>query len=340
LITGATGFIGSRLALHAHRSGLDVIAVGRDASRVEKERADELRAAGVRLALGKLQETQFAASVVADCSAVIHLAAAQHEAQMPEAYFRDVNVIGTRVLLEAAQKAGVRRFVYGSTIGVYGSGADHVLDETSATHPDNPYTRSKLEAEGVVASFAQDLETCIVRIPETYGPSDFRLLKLFRAIDRGHFATIGPGLNRHQPMYVGDLIRMLLLAVEHPAAVGQLFVVAGAEALTTKEMIETIATVMRRRPPRLHLPLWPFTVAARACEAVFTPLGMHPPLHRRRLDFFTKSFMFSTAKAQEMLGFQPQVTFAAGAADTVSWYRAKGYLPPRETQAMAGAEST
>lgn len=339
LITGATGFIGSRLALQAHRLGLDVIAAGRELSPIETERANELRSAGVRLAIGKMQEPEYARVLVDGCSTIIHLAAAQHESRMPEAYFRDVNVLGTTTLLRAAVDGGVRRFVYGSSIGVYGESIDGVLDETSPLRPDNIYTRTKVEAENIVAGFAKNLETSIVRISETYGPSDFRLLKLFRAIDRGHFIVIGSGLNRRQCLHVNDLTRALLLVARHPNAIGQTFVIAGSEAITTNEMVQAIAAALNRRPPRLHAPLWPFNIAARACETLLPPLGVQPPLHRRRLDFFTKSFIFSTAKAQSLLGFQPEIDFRTGAIDTVRWYRARGFLPRRETHDVPRAES-
>jgi dihydroflavonol-4-reductase len=339
LITGATGFIGSRLALHAHRLGLDVVGAGRELSPMETERANELRSAGVPLSIGKLQEPAYARELVTGCTAVIHLAAAQHESQMPDAYFRDVNVFGTRVLLEAARDHGVRRFVYGSSIGVYGSSVDGVLDENSPPRPENIYTQTKLDAESAVRELAQDLETCVIRISETYGPSDYRLLKLFRAIDRGHFVMLGSGTNVRQCLHVNDLVRALLLAVQHPSAVGQTLIIAGAEAMTTNEMVHTIAVALSRRPPRAHVPLWPFNALARVMETALPPLGVQPPLHRRRLDFFSKSFVFSTLKAQSLLGFVPEIDFASGAADTVRWYRARGHLPRRLTHELAGTET-
>lgn len=339
LVTGATGFIGSRLVLQAHRAGADVVAIGRVQNAHETERADELQKAGVRLITGTLDDAEHLQQSLAQRNCVIHLAAAQHESHMPASYFRQINVDGTRRLLEAARKAGVERFVYGSSIGVYGSSTDGLLDETSTTRPENIYTQTKLEGEEVVRGFANDLQTCIIRISETYGPSDFRLLKLFRAIDREHFIMIGSGKNRRQCMHVTDLTRLLLLAAEHPAAVGETFVAAGREIMTSNEMVQTIATAMHRRTPRTHLPLWPFTIGARIMETVLPPFGIEPPLHRRRLDFFTKSFVFSTSKAQSVLGFQPEIDFLSGAADTARWYRARGYLPARVTHNVAESES-
>ena len=340
LVTGATGFIGSRLALHAHRLGMDVVATGRAETDVEIERLKELRAASVPVEIGVLQDVDFARRVTDERTVVIHLAAAQHESEMPEAYFRSVNVDGVRVLMDACRRASVQRFIYGSTIGVYGN-ATHadVLDETSQPCPDNMYTRTKLEAESLVHSYADAFESCVIRIPETYGPGDQRLLKLFRAIDRGRFVMIGRGENLRQCLHVSDLVRGLLLTARHPAAPGETFVLAGRAAMTTNEMVRDIAAALDRRPPRVRAPLWPFVLAARVLETVLPPLHVKPPLHSRRLDFFRKSFVFSTAKAQTLLGFHPEIDFLTGAADTARWYRLRGYLAPRASNELARPES-
>jgi dihydroflavonol-4-reductase len=339
LVTGATGFIGSRLASHAHRLGMDVTATGRVESALEIDRLKELRSAGVPVEIGLLQDTDFVRRIIDGRTIVIHLAAAQHESEMPEAYFRSVNVDGVRALLDACRNSSVKRFVYGSTMGVYGEAHIGVLDENSVPCPENVYTRTKLEAETLVRSCVDQFETCVIRIPETYGPGDQRLLKLFRAIDRGRFVMIGRGDNRRQCIHVSDLVRGLLLAARHPAAVGETFVLAGREAMTTNEMVRDIATALERRPPRARAPLWPFVVAARVFETVLPPLHVQPPLHSRRLDFFRKSFVFSTAKAQALLGFQPEIDFLTGAADTVRWYRACGYLGPRTGNELTRPES-
>ena len=114
---------------------------------------------------------------------------------------------------------------------------------------------------------------------------------------------------------------------------------AGREVMTTNEMVERIATALDRKPPRMQLPMWPFLVAATVLEKTLQPLGIQPPLHRRRLDFFRKSFVFSTVKAQRLLGFMPEIDFQSGAADTARWYRSRGLLTPRAAGEVARAES-
>jgi nucleoside-diphosphate-sugar epimerase len=339
LVTGATGFIGSRLCLHAQRLGIDVLATGRAEHPIERERLAELRTAGVPFEAGMLQDTALIGKVLEGRTAVIHLAAAQHESEMPAGYYQSVNVDVVAKLLQGCRDARVRRFVYGSTMGVYGSCESGVLDEESPVHPENVYTRTKLQAEELVRAHASHFDTCIIRIAETYGPGDQRLLKLFRSIDRGHFFMIGAGTNRRQSIHVSDLVRGLLLAAQHPAAIGQTFVLAGEEVMTTNEMVGHIAAALQRKPPRLQLPLWPFIAAAGVMETTLPPLRIQPPLHSRRLDFFRKSFVFSTRKAQELLGFRPEIDFRRGATDTAEWYRSRGYLGARAADTVARSEA-
>ncbi len=326
LVTGASGFIGCRLAQILVDQGHQVIATGRSANEVETARVTRLTAAGIRVHEGTLLDAGFADTLVAGCEAIIHLAAAQHEGNVPDAYFREVNVEGTRVLITAAVKAKVRRFVYGSTIGIYGSARDGELDENSPPRPENIYGVTKYEAEEVVRQHAQRIEICIARISETFGPGDFRLLKLFKAIDRGAFLMLGSGENVRQVIFVDDLARGLLLAAQHPAAVNETFVFAGNEVMSTRTMVAKVAVAVGRKPSNLRIPIWPFRAAAAVFEATLRPLGIQPPLTQRRLDFFTKSFLFSTAKYQRLLGFAPQTSFSNGAAVTAQWYRDNGLL--------------
>jgi nucleoside-diphosphate-sugar epimerase len=326
-LTGGSGFIGSQLAQYAARTGHAVTVATAINNDAERRRCEMLSAAGVTVIVASLDEHTKMAHALRNHDAVIHLAAAQHEAEAGEEYFRRINVEGTRWLLEAAAAADVGRFVYGSTIGVYGSAAgEAVLDELSPLQPDNPYGRTKAAAEAVVRQLGSKIPVSIARISETYGPADLRLLKLFRGIARRRYVTLGSGRNEHQLIFVDDLARGLLLAAVAPAAIGETFVLAGTERLSTDEMATAVAAAVGRSDGVAHLPLWPFDIAAFMFETTFKPLGLRPPLHRRRLDFFRKSFRFSTAKAQSLLGFRSEVAFAEGARRTAEWYRANGFL--------------
>jgi len=326
LVTGGSGFIGSRLALLASQQGYAPAVVTAINNATERARCDELLEAGVTVTEASLEDIPALSRALAGRDAVIHLAAAQHEAERPESYFHRVNVEGTRRLLELARAAGVRRFVHGSTIGVYGSAAGSVLDERSPLSPDNAYGRTKAAAESVVRDCHADMEYSIVRISETYGPGDMRLLKLFRGVLSGRYLTVGNGENEHQLIYVDDLVGGLLSACAAPAANGATIVLAGTERLTTNAMVTAIGAAVGNRHTVRHAPLWPFLVLAYVMERTFAPLGLKPPLHRRRLDFFRKSFRFSPAAAEQLLSFRAATSFAEGASRTAQWYRSKGLL--------------
>jgi dihydroflavonol-4-reductase len=325
-LTGGSGFIGSRLAPLALEAGHAVTVVTPINTPAEQARCDALAKAGINLVIASLENSAVIARELQGQDVVIHLAAAQHEAEQPESYFHRVNVDGTRALLDLAAKAGVRRFVHGSTIGVYGSAARGSLDEQSPLAPDNPYGRTKAAAEQVVRQLEGPMEWTIVRISETYGPADMRLLKLFRGIKKGRFPILGDGRNLHQLIYVDDLCHGLLAASTVPAAQKQTVVLAGSEKLTTNEMVAAVSDAVGNKKRVLHAPVWPFVLAALVFESTFSPLGLKPPLHRRRLDFFRKSFSFANAKAEQILGFTPRVGFREGARNTAAWYQANGFL--------------
>jgi nucleoside-diphosphate-sugar epimerase len=326
LITGGTGFIGSRLALEMRRRGHEAAVYGQTNTDAERANQALLEGAGISLILGSVTEREKVFNAVRGRDWVFHLAAAQHESSVGDQHFWEVNVEGTRNMLDAASAASLRRFIHGSTIGVYGEAMDCVLDEASPSNPQNIYGVTKLEGERLVLSYSDRLPITVIRISETYGPGDRRLLKLFKAVRSPAFFTIGNGRNKHQLIFITDLVDGMLKAAEHPQALGQVFVLAGNETITTDDMIGAIAAAAGARPPRLRLPLGPFLVLAVVMEMTCAPFGVKPPLHRRRLDFFRKSFCIDTRKSRELLGFESRIGMADGAARTAQWYREERLL--------------
>ena len=325
LITGATGFIGARMAELFEANGDELILLGRLSTESEIRRGEHLSTLGLTIHDVDLTE-QDLIQYTRGVDVVIHLAAAQHEANKPESYFEKVNVGGTRSLLDAATSSGVRRFVYGSTIGVYGNIAELYVDDDFPTIPDNHYGRSKLRAEEVVLSYSNDLEVAIARISETYGPGDFRLLKLFSGIQKGVFFIIGRGNNLHQLVYVDDLVRGIREMTTSAVLVSQIVVLAGNGVSSTREMCDCVSRAVGVPLRRLRLPMWPFLTVAFLLEQSLGRVGIQPPLHRRRLDFFRKSLSFSSIGRDALLEWRPRIAFEEGALRTAEWYRDHSYL--------------
>jgi dihydroflavonol-4-reductase len=326
LITGGTGFIGSRLALKCLEGGDSVLIFGQVNTPAEEGNRKLLESRGAAVILGSVTDRERVFDVLQGIDVVYHLAAAQHEANVPDRRFWDVNVTGTRNLLEASVKARVQRFIYGSTIGVYGSAGHGPIGNESPLQPDNVYGVTKLAAENLVLSFGQKIPVVIIRISETYGPGDHRLLKLFKAIKKNVFFMVGSGRNLHHLIYIDDLIEGLFLSTMAAEAVGKTFVLAGNEPITTHEMVTTIANHLDVPIRRFRAPLFPFLMVAAILEAILRPLGIQPPLHRRRMDFFKKSFAFSLEQPAKILGFNPRYSFNQGVAETLRWYTKMGYL--------------
>lgn len=326
LITGGTGFIGSRLALKYLEKGEPVTVLGLENTAAEAANRKLIEAYGGEVALVSVTDRDRLSPLVHGVDLVYHLAAAQHEANVPDQYFWDVNVSGTKHLVEASLDAGVKRFIHGSTIGVYGSAVAERLDEQSPLRPDNIYGVTKLAGERLVQSYQERLPVVIVRISETYGPGDLRLLKLFKAIHKHVFLMIGDGRNMHHPIFIDDLIEGLFLAATADNAVGKTFVLAGKEAISTNDMVKIIAAELGTRVPRVRVPLAVFLALTVIVEATCRPLHIRPPLHRRRMDFFRKSFMFQQEAALKQLGFMPTYGFREGVAAVRKWQNHMGYL--------------
>ncbi|MFQ5582956.1 MAG: NAD-dependent epimerase/dehydratase family protein [Calditrichia bacterium] len=325
LITGGTGFIGSRLALRSLERGDSVSVLGQKNNPAEAENIKFLEKKGVKVFLKEITDREALAEILKEIDVVYHLAAAQHEMNIPDERFWEVNVEGTKNLLELCANANVKRFVHGSTIGVYGI-LDGEIDESSPCNPDNIYGVTKLEGEKVALSFSERVPVVVIRIPETYGPGDRRLLKLFKAIQKGVFFMIGSGRNLHHLIYVDDLIDGFFLAAQSEKAVGDVLLLAGEKAITTNEMVGIIADELGAKIPGLRAPLSLLWGVATIMEKTLRPLGIQPPLHRRRMDFFRKSFYYSLVKAKDILNYSPQVSFKEGVAKTAKWYKSMGYL--------------
>ncbi|HXV35579.1 MAG TPA: NAD-dependent epimerase/dehydratase family protein, partial [Myxococcota bacterium] len=325
LITGGTGFIGSRLALRCVREGFAVRAVGRRNNPAEAATAEALVRAGVDFRDVSVADAEALAAAMAGVDVVFHLAAAQHEANVPDSHFEAVNVTGTRNALAAAERAGVKRFVHGSTIGVFGGAARRLIHDDSPLEPENIYGSTKLAAERVVAEFGSRLPAVVVRISETYGPGDRRLLKLFKAASKGMLVQVGAGKNLHHPIYIDDLLDGLLAAAKLDSAVGATFVLAGPTPVTSREMLKAVAAASGGARI-VRIPMLPLLALAWLLETALRPFGVQPPLHRRRMDFFRKSFHFSGLEARKRIGFEPRVDLESGMHATAQWYRDEGLL--------------
>jgi len=194
LVTGGTGFIGSHLALEGRRRGADVAALGLVDRPEERSNVALLEAAGVTVMPGSITDGALCARAAAGATHIFHLAVAMREGGKRDEFFERVNLDGTRYLLEAAAAQRVERFVYCSTIGIYGHRVPGVSREDTPLAPGNIYERTKVAAEALVREMgaSQGVPFVILRPADVYGPRDQRLLKLFRGVSRGRMTKGTP----------------------------------------------------------------------------------------------------------------------------------------------------
>jgi nucleoside-diphosphate-sugar epimerase len=324
LVTGATGFTGGHLARALAARGDTVSAL----LRTPGPAAAALTAAGVTLVTGDIRDAAAIDRATAGVDVVYNIAALYRQAGLPDADYRAVNATAVGALVEAAARNGVTRVVHCSTVGVHGDVEHPPANEDAPLRPGDIYQETKLEGERRARESAAraGIEVTIVRPSGIYGPGDRRLLKLFRGVVHRQWVTFGPGEIYYHLTFVDDLVDGFRLCATQAAAANRTYILAGGEVTTLNELVDLVAFEAGVPAPRTHLPVWPVRAAAAVCEAICAPLGIEPPLHRRRVEFFTKSRAFDITRARAELGFDPRVGLRDGIRRTLDWYRQHGWL--------------
>jgi nucleoside-diphosphate-sugar epimerase len=322
-VSGASGFTGGYLCSALREKGCAVKALVRKNSRREN-----LKKPGIELVEADLSDPGSLQGKLRDVDTVFHIAALYRQEGVSKEMFFKVNVEGTRALLEESLRAGVKRFVHCSTVGVQGEITHPPANEEAPYKPGDHYQLSKLQGEKLALSYFHEgkIDGVVVRPVGIYGPGDTRFLKLFKHIYHGTFKMIGPGNVLYHLTYVEDLVQGIILAGESPTASRQIYTIGGNEYLPLSELVDMIAHILGKPVSTLHIPLWPVYAAAFLCEILCRPLGIEPPLYRRRLDFFTKDRAFDISKAKKELGYAPKMPLSEGLARTAQWYKENGWL--------------
>ncbi len=324
LVTGGTGFTGRFLIQRLCESGNHVRALVRDKS---KGRA-LFKGLNIELVEGDITDYESVDNAVKGTEKVFHLAAIYRTAGMPDKVYWDVHVTGTQNLLEACLKNDINRFIHCSTIGVHG----HIEDEpANESHPFNPgdiYQLTKLEGERKARQLGREtgLPVAIVRPCAILGPGDMRLYKLFKLASQKITLLFGSGNIMYHMVYIDDLIDSFVLAAEKNNAIGETIIIGGADYVTLNEIVDMIAEILEKPIIKIHLPVKPLHLLGFVCEKLFIPLGIEPPIYRRRVDFFTKSRAFDITKARKILNYEPKVSIKDGLAKTAAWYKRQGLL--------------
>ncbi|MBD3287241.1 NAD-dependent epimerase/dehydratase family protein [candidate division KSB1 bacterium] len=325
LVTGATGFTGGYLAEELVNQKYSVRALS-----LPKQNTEKLEKMGVEIVYGDLTKKDTLAAAVEGVDTIYHIAAIFREQNVPKQLFYDVNVGGTKNLLESAVEANVRRFVHCSTVGVQGEIENPPATEEAPYNPGDVYQDSKVEGEKLALQFFKEntdkIEGVVFRPVGIYGPGDMRFLKIFKFVNSGKFRMIGNGEVKYHLTYVTDLAKGIALCGQKKEAVGEVFTLGGNEYVTLNEYVKLLAEALEVPVPKKRVPLAPMMAAAVLCEALCYPLRIQPPIYRRRLDFFTKDRAFDISKAKKLLGYNPSEDLKTGLKKTAEWYKKENLL--------------
>jgi nucleoside-diphosphate-sugar epimerase len=325
LVTGGTGFVGSHLVRRLLAQGHQVVSLDKNPGLFDVE----LQSAGATLLSGSVTDKDQVDRAVGGCELVYHLASPFGDILQPDRAYWDIEVNGTRNVLEAAQRHGVRRVVHCSTQGVHGIIDRPPGNEDSPVAPRDYYCYSKVEGERVCQEFiANGMDIVIVRPTSVYGPGDTRgWLKLYRMVAGGWFHMIGNGKTLNHPVYVENLVDIFELVADNSAARGRIYLAGDEESVTLTELVQKVGTTLGSNVRIIRFPWYRLAwLAASAVEIVAKKIGTKPPVFRRRLSWFKTNRAFRIDRAKNELGYHQRVTLSDGLARTAFWYRQAGYL--------------
>jgi nucleoside-diphosphate-sugar epimerase len=324
LVTGATGFTGKALVRRLLDDGHKV--VGLDYK--EGLKTEELRKWGAEIVIGSVTDKDVVRRCMQGVDVVQHLAAAFREMNVPESHYHDVNVGGTRTMLDVAREVGVRKFVYCSTCGVHGNVDQPPGDEESPIQPADYYQQTKYEAEPYVLEYVkQGYKATIIRPAAIYGPGDpERFYLIFRRAAKGWFPMIGNGKTFYHPLYIDNLVDALVLAMDENKGNGQAYLIADEEYVSIQDLVQRTGRAMGIDVKIRKVPMLPVIVLGHVVEKACKPFGVAPPIFPRRVDWYRQNRAFKVDKAKRDLGYVPRVGLDAGLRRTYEWYKAEHML--------------
>ncbi|MBZ9728390.1 NAD(P)-dependent oxidoreductase [Salegentibacter sp. JZCK2] len=317
LVTGATGFIGSRLSERlANKENAQVVGVGRDLKRAKalKKHNVEFKKLDLTDPI-VLKESLKGVEILFNCAGA--LSADPSIAEL-------VNVKATNEMIKAASEAGVKRFVHISTVGVYDMKGISVVDESTPLALDHPssYPRTKARGEKIAFEQAQKygIELTVLRPSMVYGPGNgIWTTTMFNNVCSGKPVFLGDGESNFNPVYIDDVIDALVRAATYPEAPGEAFNIS-SEVTTWKIFMNYYGELCGKEPKGIPV------FIARIMAAANKIPGIQAPIDKGFIEMATGNKFFPIGKAQNLLGWKPLVNLDEGMEKTAAWLKEQGLL--------------
>ncbi len=317
LITGASGFLGSEVVRQAINHGLNVIA---------QDRIENNKLQNVKYLRADILDPLSLSKVFGGVICVCHVAGLAHifdKSEVGRAPFYEVNVVGTKNVANAAVRAGVKHFVFISSVSVYG-GESKGKNEDSECYPESSYAESKWKAEQWLIDLCQKIgmNCTILRLATLYGEGDpGNVARLIRSIDRGGFVWVGKGENLKSLLYRVDAARACVEAVKRLQPGINIYNVSGP-AFTMKEIVEAIAAALGKRVPPFYIPASGALSSAKIMKKLFFNLTKFGAIYNTLQKWLADDY-YNTDKFCNAFNFKANVGLKEGIRREVEWYQKK-----------------
>jgi nucleoside-diphosphate-sugar epimerase len=324
LLTGASGFIGSRILARLVLEGIPAAALLRSTSSKDLIRTEAGR---VDIRVGALNDRSSLAGALEGVSHVIHCAGKTKALRISE--FEEVNVQGTRNLVEAIGTLGgqIQRLVHLSSLAACGPAvAEAPAREVDPPQPVSAYGRSKLKAERVITE-SEQTDAVILRPGGVYGPGDSDFFQLFRAVQRGWCPVFAGGQQVLNLVYAEDLAQVAIRCLSAGSVRAGVYHVAHPRVIHALELTEQVAGVMQRRPRLVHLPAALLVPLSWGAELMGRLTGKPGILGiDRRKELMASGWVCDTTRLREEAGLACTTDLEPGLRSTLDWYRKAGWI--------------
>lgn len=303
LVTGGSGFIGTRLLTELRSAGYDVVNLDLRPSETHNDVTVE----------GDIRDFEAVKSASSECTAIIHLAAVHRDDVKPIELYESTNVGGAHNVVAAAAANQVQHIVFTSSVAIYGL-EQGVSREGDTPRPFNEYGRTKLKAEQIFTDWkdsSPEHALNIVRPCVVFGESNRgNVYTLIHQIAVGRFVMVGDGTNKKSMAYVGNIVALLNFLLEHPDTPSPMNY-ADKPDLTTNELVATIKQALRRHKSHLRLPSWLGMAGGLLFDGIATITHRQLPISSVRVRKFTASTVADTSLL-ESTGFQAPFSLSEG----------------------------
>lgn len=331
LITGGTGFIGSHLVdrLIKEKRNIRVFVKNKPIDNIEIENLRRFKKLKLDLVYGDLRDKKSIKPALKNVVEIIHLAAISRPMNIPKKVYYDINVRGTKNLLEISKNNKLKQFIHISTVSVLGLSPDgHPLKEDEFQEENQHYGLSKRQGEEVVLNYYKKnkIPVTVIRPCLMYGPRCEVRSFLFKPVKLGAFPLFKGGHAKMEFCYVDNLIEAILLVENNLKAIGEVYNVTDGKSYEIREVILTIKKYLNKKILITYLPIWAGYAIGFCAEYLGKIFNFHPPISRTATYWLSNSVNVYDCSKIKKLGYFPKITLEEGVKRSINWYKKRNQL--------------